>query len=332
MLRNIFKTVINLYLLLLLTQQSIFAADFSLGISPTLNKIQAKNNSTVSIDIELENFSEKPIILTPIFKEFKASDTKDGQIEFIPNSPELTKLLSLATFFHKDIPITQLTLAPRQKISLELHIPILKDTPKQDFTFSVVFIDNRSVSVDDLTTSSVSILKGGVATNILLTVGENETPQAIIEEFSTQKIFQQGPVPFTLIIRNPGQHLITPIAVIEIRNVFAQLVGKVEIAEKNVLAGSSRILSFSPEHIDNINKSNTVSSLNNTLTESSIWPEKYILGPYQANLQVKISNDGPTYNRNIYFMAFPYKSVIVFILTFTFIILIAKRVSKHLTS
>jgi hypothetical protein len=308
------------------------AESLSFGISPSVITIQAKPNSTIRTQLQIENFSDNPVNLFASFQEFTASEKDNGQITFIPSSPAFTTLLSKITILQDNHVVQNFTLAPKQKQKLGIQINIPQSLPARDYTFSVIFATADTTVNDTNQESSATQIIGGIGTNILLSVGEVASSHAIIEEFSSPRFLQHGPVPFTVRIHNPGSHVITVSGTILVRNMFGQLIGKVKPQNIHILAEKSRSFSQDEDNIIKASESTIIS--NNELKPLStvFWPETFLLGPYQATLELSVSESGSTYSRNIYFLALPYQAVLLFIAIIIIILFIKRRVDKYLST
>lgn len=310
---------------LLLTTSLASAQEFSLGISPQIIKISANQGEKIAPNLELENFSDRPIILEVYFREFTASEIDNNQIEFVPDSKEFARLSDHISVILDDIPVERLTISPKQKQSLALKIDIPDDIQKKDYTFTVVFKDIGTQSNPNSDESSFSIVSGGIGMNVLLSIGKAENENLQLNDFSTKFLVQNGPVPFNIQIKNPGKHIINPTGTIDIYNMFSQHIGKIPLPKLNILSGTNRTY-LEPENLDqiylNINKDIKID-------QNIIWPEKILLGLYTANLKLSLEN-GNSVEKTIYFLALPYKALMTVLAVIGIIIFIKNRVSYHL--
>ena len=60
------------------------------------------------------------------------------------------------------------------------------------------------------------------------------------------------------------------------------------------------------------------------------WPETFLLGPYQATLNVALSDQGPIFKRTIYFFALPLQAFIGIIVVVILIVIIKNRIKSRL--
>lgn len=319
------------------------AEELSLSVSHSLLQIQAASPSDTKSPITLENQGDNPVNIQVLFKPFRASGKENGEIEYLSDNeiPDIyKKIFNRIHLTDNGIVTSNFELGPRQKKNLELQFTIPKNEASSDYYFSVIFLARRSgneggpsrqisTPKDEVSPSlndenpqgqNLSIINAGVATNVLLSIGDKNQPQAAIEEFTTPAFLKSGPVDFTVRIKNIGTHIITPKAIIFIKNMFGQTVGRVDIEPDNILADSIRALT----------DTQTASSSSNFSSQKAIWPEKFLLGPYTATLNIAISDKGPVYNQSIIFLALPIQLIIGIILGIILTIAIFFRVRYHL--
>jgi hypothetical protein len=157
---------------------------------------------------------------------------------------------------------------------------------------------------------------GAIASNVLLSVGEDNQPKGRIETFSTPASLEYGPVPFTVQVQNTGTHLFLPQGTIPITNMFGQKVGKVQLKQMTVLAGSSRSLS-NP-------------STGSNADEIVAWNDPVMVGPYTATLTLTFPDSDVKLVRTSYFWVMPYKPLGAVFLIIVALILIIFRVKQRM--
>lgn len=285
-------------------------ADFNLAVYPPIIQINAKPPANVSAPVTVENLGSESIELELILKPFEAGDRENGQIKYLEEIPvEYSLIFQRVAVLDGSEQITELTLGPKQKKELTLNINIPRETTPQDYYFSLVFVSSQASEQPDRTGTQIL---GGIATNILLTVAGEKKTEAVIQEFSAPLFIEKGPVPFTVRVKNTGNHYIAPQGEIVIKNLLGQTVGKVELLPVNILAGSVRSLPSTGE------------------TGESLWKEDFILGPYKAVLNLSFSNNGPRLSREIIFLAFPGISILAVIGSAIVLLYLFKRVRSKI--
>lgn len=308
------KILLFLLIILLLTPvKKVLAEGISLGIKPTILQIDAQSPAEVVAPFTIYNPGEDPQELSIALRPFSSASSNDGQIAPLQEG-QMTGAdpLILQKMQITDGPevITSLTIAPKQKKDLMLHIFLPKGEPPSDYYFSLVFV-SKSILNDQSSSSSVV---GGIAMNVLLSVGPKDKTTGKIAEFSTPFFVNNGPVPFTLLIENTSNHYFVPRGNLLITNMFGQLIGKINLQQANVLAHSRRYITD-----DSLASSTQI-----------IWPEKVIFGLYKATLTVALSSDGPLFQQSIYFLAFPYQVLLGLLLAMILVAVVVMRVRKRL--
>ena len=342
-----------LLLLYFIATPKASATGLSLGVFPPIIQIQADPPSNFKTPITIQNLGEETANLDIILKPFTAKDSENGEINYLSTSPLIFQRMQI---FEGDRAVKNITLAPSEQKKLNFHIGIPKDEPISDYYFSIVFIRSSLLpgGSQDSRDGGTSQTTGGVATNVLLSIGKGQA-KGIIEEFSSPLFLEKGPVPFTVRVKNTGEHVIAPIGQILIKNFFGQTVGKVDLLPVNILAGTVRAIpdrSSSQEDRGqktqdrlqkNGNNSNEQSPDSGFLSNpksvfrppSSVlmrayWGESFLLGPYTATLTLALSDEGPVYKKNINFYGAPTQAIIGLIVAILIVISIVTRVRKRL--
>jgi hypothetical protein len=298
------------------------AEGVALGISPAIFQIEAMPPSDVRAPFTITNQGSKPVDLKILLLPFRASDKENGEIQYVRSTnPSLFEKIQVVD---ENEAVDVISLGPKQEKKLELRIVVPEKERSADYYFSIVFMalpkSDRAKSDEK---NNISTAQGGISANVLLSIGPNEGAQAHLEEFSTPWYVESGPVPFTIRVRNNGSHVIAPKGTILITNMYGQTIGKVEIPATNILAGTVRSL------IDLEQASTNSAKLNNESTRA-LWPEKFLLGVYKAELTLKFPNDGPEMHKTIRFVAFPLKILLGIAISIIIVLTIYYRVKKRL--
>lgn len=283
------------------------AASIDIGISPPILRIEVTPPSDTRSPIAIQNYTDSTITLDIKIQPFQPSENDNGQVTYLsPNEP-----LPNIQVLENDQEVKAITLAPRQEKTLPLHIATTENEIPKDYYFSVIFISKANQNQGNQITIS-----GGIATNVLLTIGPKAKAQGSIEEFSAPMFTEKGPVPFTLRVKNSGKHVFSLKGTILIQNMFGQTVGKVDLLEVNVLAQSVRAI---PD-----------SKLSASPNKSIVWPEEFLLGLYKANLTIALTDEGPVFTRTIYFWSFPVYVILGFTIGVIVLYILLKRVQRKL--
>ncbi len=321
------------------------AEELSLSASPSLIKINAITPSDTKSPITIENRGNNAINIQILFKPFHSSKKENGEIVYLNNNeiPDIyKKIFNQIHVTDNGIITTNFELGPRQKKNLELQLIIPKNEPDSDYYFSVIFLARRneltprsspeanegepSTQTDEANSfpddenaqdQNFSVINAGIAINVLLSIGNKNNPQGTIEEFSAPSFLKSGPVEFTVRIKNIGSRIFAPKAIIFIKNIFGQTVGRVDIESDNILADSIRSLT-------------DIQTASSSSKQKIFWRENFLLGPYTATLNIAISDKGPVYNQSLIFLAIPIPLIIGIILSILMLLIIFLRVRYHI--
>lgn len=304
-----------------------YAEGNSLKIEPSNLQIRATSPSDVRAPFTLTNLSEAPITLTILLKRFRDAGDDTGKViysnpKFI-NEANTDNFLKNIQIIDDNTAVSELTLGPKQKKNLVIRINLSKNPSSdagQDHYFSVVFLTSSgSTNNEPEEGAAISQVESGIGLPVLLSVDQSVDQTAFLNEFSSPLSVGSGPVPFTVRVKNTGDHFVQAQGVILIKNMFGQTVGKIELPKTNILSGSNRILTAN----------SLISDWKNNMV--ALWPEKFLLGFYTATLTLAISPDQSLYTRSIHFIALPavaFGVLVIFLLVGFFLI---NRIRKKLS-
>src|SRR5581483_213240 len=246
---------------------------FNVGIYPPVISVTAKPPTSLTTPITIVNQNDQEVAGTIAFRLFTPGSYENGQLIYLPSStvPAPDKAIFDRIKIAQDgLSVKDIVLAPKQARKLNLEISLPKDEPLADYYFSIIFLSNTSITSSN--TSSTAV--GGIATNVLLSVGPKGSAKAQIVEFSSPSFLSQGPVPFILRVKNTGEHAIAHTGYILISDMFGKIIGKVNLLPVNILTNSTR-------SIPDSSNSEAIASSNLFLPSIpvAIWPEKFLLGP-----------------------------------------------------
>ncbi|HYM65259.1 MAG TPA: hypothetical protein VES68_02135 [Candidatus Sulfotelmatobacter sp.] len=305
-----------------------FAQGVDIGVYPPIFQAQVTAPTDVNVPFYVENFTDQPVSLNISIKPFTAADSENGQVQFLDDASNFPDpaILEKVKILDNSIPISGLDLSPKQKRNLTLEIKIPPDQPKGDYYFSIIFNSNP----DTLNSNSTGA-SAGVASNVLLTVGPVGKTQGIIEEFSSPFLSFKGPLPFTVKLRNISDHFVTIKGDIIIKNMFGQSVGKITLLPVNVLSNTIRRI---PDSLQSGASDKDYAKIKDVVEKNqfpvAVWPEKFLLGPYTASLTLSMSDQGPIYQRQITFFAFPLEYLLAILLIIGVVVYIVVRLRKRL--
>lgn len=309
-------TILFAVLYFLFATQSVFAEGIGLGVYPPIIQINSVPPAEIQAPLTLENRSEIPLDIKIELKPFVSSDRENGQIKYIEEKeanfadPDIFNKVKIYDLGNQ---LTGFSIAPKQRKDLTLRISLPKDSKESDYYFSIIFLASSGQEQSSSTSQSVS----GIASNVLLSVGEGKTTGSV-QEFSAPFFVEKAPVPFTVRIKNTSNHFVAPKGEIIIKNIFDKPIGRVDLLETNILSQSVRNIPSS----DFANE-DTISPEKEITAD---WKNNFIIGPYKATLTLALSDKGPIFRRTIFFFAFPAKAVLALILGMLTVLFVIGRV------
>lgn len=288
------------------------AASVSLGVYPPLTQIEINSPALLNAPIIIKNYSEETMLLDINFKPFTASSYANGEIIFPENNPsEKNSFLQRISILDGNEKIKEIILAPKQQKNLLLEIDLKEEQNIQDHYFSVIFTSKKTEADNNLE-SNQTFVSIGISSNVILSANKKEKARAIIEEFSTAPFIDSGPVLFKARVKNTGEQVINAKGAIYIKNVFNQTVGKVDLPNTTILAGTDRIISAGKDF------------------PFIKWGEGFILGPYEVSIRLTLWENGPILVEKVKLFAFPAQLFIGLFITLAIVLLIINRVRSRL--
>lgn len=287
------------------------ASEVSLGIYPPIIQVDATPPTAIKHPVKIKNNTDSPVTLSITLRPFQSKDM-NGHVDFLDEKELQLRdkdIFQKIQILDEDTPVSEISLAPQEEKTLTLKIGLPKDEPPADYYFSIVF-----VSQNGDTASNGPAIAGGIASNVLLSIGPKGPAKGFIEKFVAPLYVTNGPIPFTVVLHNLTPYYIAPQGQILIRNLYGQLIGNVELLQSNILANSSRTIPDS-SHISQ---------------DKAIWNEEFLFGPYKATLTVALSPQGPVYHRTIYFFALPLHYLLGFFITAVVLTIVITRIRRRL--
>lgn len=288
-----------------------YAETLSLGIFPPIIQVDATPPTAIKHPVTITNRADTPVTLSITLRPFTAKDSL-GHVGFVDEKDFILRdrdIFQKIQVLDGDTAVNEVTLDPQEEKTLTLKVGLPKDEPPADYYFSIVFLSKTAK-----TSTTGSAIAGGIASNVLLSIGPKDTARGFIEKFGAPFYVTNGPIPFTVIVHNLSSYYIAPQGQILIRNLYGQLIGKVDLLQQNILSNSSRSLQDTHQFLEN----------------KAVWPETFLFGPYTATLTVSLSPQGPLFHRTIYFFALPIQYMIGIILLLTVGIFLFTRVQRRM--
>lgn len=304
--QSIFVSAIVLSIFLF--RENAYAQELSFGVYPPIIQVNANPPASFTTPMSVQNFSDKEVNLAIEYRFFKPRE--NGTIELLPKGiveGEDKDILKKIQVFQGSSVLNKITLAPKQKKDLNLHVGIPENEPPADYYFSILFVSTQPGPGNE--NSSVS--SGGVSTNVLLSIGPKGSTKGNISQFSAPPFVSHGPVPFSIKVANKSDHFISIKGNLVIRNMFGDVVGNIDLLPVNILENSQRII--------------PASGSANITNPKVLWNEKLLLGFYKARLTVSLSEEGPVFIKDINFFAFPIEAILGILLSLGIVVFAWQR-------
>jgi len=275
----------------------------SLTIIPPKFELFGNPGDTVNEKIRVRNESDAPITYSILVEDFTTSG-EEGQV--VLEEGDNVSSFSLAKWI--EVSSKDLILQPKEEKSINFIISIPKGAEPGGHYASILF----QAGEDSEVSGSGAKVGHRVGSLVLLRVSGNVAENAIIEEFSTAKYLEKGPVDFMLRLKNEGNTHIIPQGTIVITDLFGKKVDELPLDGRNVLPGATRKM-------------------------LSVWDKNNILGNYTATMIATYGQNKQPLTASVKFTVIPkliliagiigIVAVVGFILTLFFG---RKRISKVL--
>ena len=314
MIKKVFTSLITLGILTYVGVFPVHAQQVSLGVYPPIIQIDATPPTSIKTTVTVQNLSPDPVDVDILLKPFKAAEDSNGTVSYLQDTNSLggadPLIKQKIQILDNDHAVSSLSLAPQQQKTLTIHIGLQADEPPSDYYFSIVFMSKNDVP----NIGSAAVSTGGIATNVLLSIGPKTKASGFIKDFTGPLFVDHGPINFSLLLHNDSPFFIVPQGTVVIKNMFGQIIGKLKFLPVNVLAHSDRLIP------DDTSGSQT----------QLVWPEKAVFGPYSVTLTTALTDQGPLFSKTIYFFAIPVQFIIGLILVILIGVTIFLRIKYRL--
>lgn len=282
----------------LLITSNVHAQGVSVSLYPPVIKVDTSPPSSPIVPITLQNNKSEDIVLDISLIPLSTNNST-GEIKLLPELASqgfYAYYKERVQFLVDGKKTDKVHLSALERKEIQLNINISKGDPPGDYYYSIVFL-NQGTSPQE---TSVSQLPVGIASNLLLSIGQKGKSTGGIVELSTNRFITKGPVIFSLKLHNASKHLVEPKGYIRIKNMFDQNVGTVNILPQYVLAGKDRYLTDEKQIIDGSN-----SNVRYTSTPKIVWNESFLLGWYKAEATIKLDDSSAPLYSTTHFLSFP---------------------------
>lgn len=283
------------------------SADAAQGIeiSPAIVDLNAERGKTYTVKLTVRNVTPDTLVYSSEVNDFTSKDESGAPQVLIgstlPEAASIVKWVSVEEEF---------SLQSREARTIFAVITIPQDAEPGGHYGAIRF----SGRAPDLQETGVG-LSASAGMLLLIRVDGAITEKASLESFRTAAptdlskqagLFQAGPIGFVARVKNEGNVHIKPVGVIEITDVFGNVVGSVPINQdgsKNVLPNSIRRF-------------------------ESEFKSGWMFGIYTANLTLGYGKTGQAITSTITFWVIPYTLIAIALLCLITLMFIASRLIK----
>lgn len=266
-----------------------------LRVTPVSFDLAIDKGLTSTGVIHLENFTKDTLDIAVSLKNFTAQG-EQGEVALSDedNQYSLAKWINVSP--------TRITLSPgeKQDFSFKIEVPVSAE-PGGHFG-SIVFSTVPSKTLSN----TGAVVSQSVGALFLVRIPGPVNENAILESFKAGKSFyDQGPVDFTIRVKNNSTVHVKPIGVITIKNDITGQKYAVGVDGKNVLPNAIRQIPVS-------------------------WGQKFLIGKYTATANLNYGSKSNPIASSTEFIGFPVKLGIILLAVIVFVVVFRKRLWRAL--
>ena len=266
-----------------------------LAVTPPTFEVNGNPGDSIKNTVKLENMHPYPVEIAVDLRNFTAIG-EDGAVGLTEEETSF----SLASWI--EVAPKTVTIPPKtaQYFTFTIKVP-LQAEPGGHFG-SLIF---RTIPTEKVEGSGASLAQE-IGALVLLRLSGETVERASIESFkSSSSIFEKGPVPFEVRLKNLGNVHTKPTGTIIITNLLGQQVSSVAVEPKNVLPGATRKL-------------------------DATWDTQWRIGRYNATYTAVFS-DKTTLSSTTSFTVLPYRALAALVVVLVILLIILKKYQKRLT-
>jgi len=281
------------FIILLLFPQSLHAQSLGLGIYPPLLEVTIMPGKTLTQVYYLTNSGEVNLTMTSALVAFEPSD-ETGGVKISENTEKLQPLQF--GFLNADLKLGQtFSLPTGKKQEAVLIIKVPENAPEKDYYATLLFQTNPLANLGG---QSASQTQTKIGSHLLISVSRTGEPfrKASIEQFNLNNcaklcIIDSFSSPqFLVRIKNSGHSFFKPLGKITFQGWFNQT-ETLDLLPQNILSDSTREIQCQKE--DQVVPCQSES--------------KFLVGLFKAKLEFGLDDFSGDYQKEIQFVAFPFK-------------------------
>ncbi len=268
-----------LLLVLFVAKTSLAQPSTALSISPPLFELSANPGDTITNSIRVDNLTDTELHISVDKKNFSALG-EEGQVDLTEESGAF----SLASWITTEPASATIPGRGSQTFTYTIKVPANAEPGGH---FGSIIFKTDAIPVEGGSGAAVAQELGAL---LLVKVAGDIREDAAIESFTTNGIWEKGPVEFSARLKNRGNVHFKPRSTVTITNMAGDQAGTVQLSENNILPNSIR---------------NFTTSWN---------PGRFSFGRYTANLTVVYGSENTILTTSTTFWIIPYKLILLVIL------------------
>lgn len=263
----------------------------SLELSPPTQNIEGDPGQTIQFEVIVRNKGTETESLITRIEDFTASGDR-GQVALIDKGPWSTSSWTVAS-------PSAFTLAPReeQKITLTMSIP---EQNVGGGKYGALVVSRGSEGAPN-----AAGIAQEAASLFLLKVSGPVTEKLRITSLSIPSFLEAGPVPIQIKAENEGNVHVKAMGVISITNILGKKVEDIVIPPTNIFPLSTRTIEVTLD-------------------------KRFLIGPYQALAIMHYGSENQSITEFAPFLVFPIKIVAFVLITSLLLLLLRKKLSRHM--
>lgn len=271
----------------------------TLTVVPPVQNFKSKTGQQISANIKVRNETDAPVTIKANIKDFLVIDDK-GTPRMVDE--KTSGRWSLSSWMI--ISPTEFTLDPYSSKVFDLVIIIPEDALPGGHYASVYFTPLEGGLEQN---QSGSVVETKIASLINLIVEGPVTEIAYVRKFSAPRFSEHGPITITTQVENQSDLDIILRGAITITDLLGNKIADLKIEEKRIFPFAFRLFS-------------------NTLEK------KLLLGRFKATLNGSYGTTGQVLTADLFFWAFPWRTILAIILGVAILVLSLDWLSKRKTT
>lgn len=261
--------IIGLALLLETGTHAFAQSALDISITPPTGYMKVKPGGQATHTVVIENSGDQTVVVTPRIVDF----TTDGR----SGSPVLAQSNSFPYFDFDSSELGTLTIKPKAKAQLSLHMVVPQDAVNREYPLSVLF---ESKPLDTVALEGAyAQVSGIIGSNLIILVSDETAPATdlSVDSFQTSKLADSfRPLTFKPMIKNNGYAASAASGSAQIKNWRGVTVQTFQVKPVVILGSSTRELEVESSELEG--------------EKTFMYKPLFLLGLYRIDLQLESTN------------------------------------------